>query len=747
MNQSSTAKNCTYILKQYLPKMNKYPCGVCTIGCKYSSIRCKNCKIWFHAKCVNITSSDYKKIAKDKVHSWQCQTCSLLSNDSTMICQNIEPGLNTTNIIEEETNQIINISMPEEVFSNERVEDSECNFSLKELSETFNQLQYERKMAEVSLGQVIEEAEDTIASLRTKIESLEKENVLLKDEIKNKDNKILRLTQSIEVNSQHMATQCDLGKKANNNDLINFLEKNSKNKVSTALLEQKIKDLEHEKNTMMENIIPYPQPIQQLHKELDLMDEKFKKLEENYHQEITSKNLIIEILTAEINENSLLNKNINEIAENDQLHTDNRILHVNKPGCKNKFTEVIDKRNKTIHKTPNQSRLENQFFHPNRYQCLSEMNVNEYELTFDSGILKEQQQQTIHRGDSTFKSIEVHSNNIKNVKAANKCINQKEKCTVKQPILILSDSMLKHVNIPDANIKVYRGIQAKQLCSQIKLNAAISPELVCINVGTNDLANTRSPDDVMGAMYNVLATTKKCFPKSLIVINSLVQRRNIKYTLTKKTNFNIRWLCRQMQAIFLDTSKHFDVRCLARDGIHPNRRGISVLQKAIINVYSLFKKQELMPTGNGLLHDQTKDDHTTTTANKVRKIHLNNQPNSTAEDNNPEISSSGTEISTGPSSPANCRVQHILRVGAIGQSPEIIIHHPEVTASRSATEMSRGSSGTSKLSVPISLPEQIILPMSTPHSKLCKTKQNNDITYTYPNQNFLGKISECPTKN
>lgn len=58
--------------------MSKHPCGVCEIGCRYSSVKCMGiCTKWFHSRCVNITDSDYKAMSKKKDSRWTCSECSL----------------------------------------------------------------------------------------------------------------------------------------------------------------------------------------------------------------------------------------------------------------------------------------------------------------------------------------------------------------------------------------------------------------------------------------------------------------------------------------------------------------------------------------------------------------------------------------------------------------------------------------------------------------------------------------------
>ncbi|KAG8329046.1 hypothetical protein J6590_096312 [Homalodisca vitripennis] len=57
----------------------KYPCGVCSVGVKYSGIRCTgSCDKWYHGGCINITEKRLKKMTEDEVHNWTCNSCNTI---------------------------------------------------------------------------------------------------------------------------------------------------------------------------------------------------------------------------------------------------------------------------------------------------------------------------------------------------------------------------------------------------------------------------------------------------------------------------------------------------------------------------------------------------------------------------------------------------------------------------------------------------------------------------------------------
>lgn len=59
--------------------MSKYPCGICGIGVKYSSMACTGpCKQWFHGKCTGLSNSDLKRLLKAGYSTWKCKQCHTL---------------------------------------------------------------------------------------------------------------------------------------------------------------------------------------------------------------------------------------------------------------------------------------------------------------------------------------------------------------------------------------------------------------------------------------------------------------------------------------------------------------------------------------------------------------------------------------------------------------------------------------------------------------------------------------------
>lgn len=110
------------------------------------------------------------------------------------------------------------------------------------------------------------------------------------------------------------------------------------------------------------------------------------------------------------------------------------------------------------------------------------------------------------------------------------------------PYLVVGDSIVRHVKVENGAVKSYSGITATKLKTNLtelgKEN--LNPRVIFLHAGTNDLDSTRSADDVMGAVRNLIKTAKVSFPRSKIVVNEILQRRYLHQSLTYHANQNIK---------------------------------------------------------------------------------------------------------------------------------------------------------------------------------------------------------------
>lgn len=91
----------------------------------------------------------------------------------------------------------------------------------------------------------------------------------------------------------------------------------------------------------------------------------------------------------------------------------------------------------------------------------------------------------------------------------------------------------------------------------------------------------------MAEVYNVIRHTKKCFPSATVVVNGIIIRRDVSRSYIADINEGIRWACDSLKAVFVDVNKFVDYSCLARDGLHLNRKGSFLLGKLVNDVVNV----------------------------------------------------------------------------------------------------------------------------------------------------------------
>ena len=59
-----------------------YPCGICSRGAGSGSVRCHQCRQWFHGRCADLTRKNLLYLAASNI-DWRCATCRQTANGSS----------------------------------------------------------------------------------------------------------------------------------------------------------------------------------------------------------------------------------------------------------------------------------------------------------------------------------------------------------------------------------------------------------------------------------------------------------------------------------------------------------------------------------------------------------------------------------------------------------------------------------------------------------------------------------------
>lgn len=157
-------------------------------------------------------------------------------------------------------------------------EDLDSSQDLIELSESCLQLRFERDKTEDALSRFKLEADELISKCELEIQVLKKENMILKQQVKAKDEEIIGIKNSLSIE------QVEVEENINTNTNKEMCYKCCDYQKEFARLKKKILDLSKDNNSLMEAIVPCPLPDESLLKEIQEKNNVIKELLENFHE-------------------------------------------------------------------------------------------------------------------------------------------------------------------------------------------------------------------------------------------------------------------------------------------------------------------------------------------------------------------------------------------------------------------------------------------------------------------------------
>ena len=200
------------------------------------------------------------------------------------------------------------------------------------------------------------------------------------------------------------------------------------------------------------------------------------------------------------------------------------------------------------------------------------------------------QQNTSNSGSNNNKSDKTKSDKSSTSK------NDNEKDHKQKSVIILGDSMIKHVNGWEisrklqGNCKVYvkhfSGAKTKCMKDYIKPSQRENSDHYILNTGTNDLCLDRSPELIAKSIID-LALTLKSESHDVSVSNIIV--RNDSDTLNKKgceVNTVLMELCKEKNIHLIDNSKKIRPQRLNKGKLHLNQKGSRLLSDIFLKEIS-----------------------------------------------------------------------------------------------------------------------------------------------------------------
>jgi hypothetical protein len=146
-------------------------------------------------------------------------------------------------------------------------------------------------------------------------------------------------------------------------------------------------------------------------------------------------------------------------------------------------------------------------------------------------------------------------------------------------VVVLGDSLLKFAGEEckrkGYDVRCFPGIRIEELRHQVeKIDwKMVCPDVIVIHAGTNNIRRGISATKIMGETMDLVDCIRKQVPKTNIVISGILHQRNVSERFIRRINTELDWLCSVRDCLMVDGNcwiRKFDI---ARDVIHPNRRG------------------------------------------------------------------------------------------------------------------------------------------------------------------------------
>ena len=137
----------------------------------------------------------------------------------------------------------------------------------------------------------------------------------------------------------------------------------------------------------------------------------------------------------------------------------------------------------------------------------------------------------------------------------------------------------------DHNTKIYKhsfnGAKIDQMYHHANAIMPFEPDLVILHVGTNNLRDSTSAENIAGEIINLV--TKLRTDKNEIIISGITERRDSLRDKVKQVNHFLNNKCHQLTLPFILHNNIKSDTHLKPKGVHLNKVGSSLLASNFIN--------------------------------------------------------------------------------------------------------------------------------------------------------------------
>lgn len=158
---------------------------------------------------------------------------------------------------------------------------------------------------------------------------------------------------------------------------------------------------------------------------------------------------------------------------------------------------------------------------------------------------------------------------------------------------VISDSMLigcHHLNVDKHyQLETHSGSQPHQLRAKLeKIEPDQSIKTLILHNGTNSIT-TKTSAQIADNIYQLIRSAKKTYPLAKIAYTSIIYRTDVPDSIVDSVNEEIKWVCKELEATFVNSNKWISKLDLSRGGLHPNQQGNMKLHNMVLEIFSILE--------------------------------------------------------------------------------------------------------------------------------------------------------------
>lgn len=148
---------------------------------------------------------------------------------------------------------------------------------------------------------------------------------------------------------------------------------------------------------------------------------------------------------------------------------------------------------------------------------------------------------------------------------------------------------------PKTNQIVMRGARIQEVSMFLKNQYAL-PKKVVIQIGSNNLRQSKTPNHVMRPLWLTIEANQGRFPDTQWFIGSIPYRDDCRIKFVEETNKALEFMCRQLKINFIDNTELINESHVIWDGVHLNQIGSQIQADRIMLALGLKEKESPRPT-------------------------------------------------------------------------------------------------------------------------------------------------------